>query len=191
MRLDEKVPFAQLLATLGTLYDRPLSEPMVAMYWEAMRAFSLSAIHSAARQHIQDPNQGRFMPKPADLIGPIQGDRAGQALHAWGALQKAICQHGHYCSVRCSDALIHAVIEHMGGWIALSLCSLKDAQYQRHVFERLYQHYLSHPPLSIPAQLSGVFRDEPPVFIDTGALHTLLQHSKAPDTLPTTQERSR
>src|SRR5436190_1052024 len=70
-------------------------------------------------------------------------------------LMKAFRQIGHYDSVVFSDKLIHAVIQDMGGWIALCQHNEKELSFVQRDFERRYQIYCRRRPKILPKHLTG------------------------------------
>ena len=53
------------------------------------------------------------------------------------------------------DALIHAVIVDMGGWVRLCEMYQRDESFKQREFESRYIAYRRHPPQLYPQQLFG------------------------------------
>jgi hypothetical protein len=47
-----------------------------AIFFRALREYSLAAVRQAFDSHMRDPQRGRFAPVPADIVAQIEGDRA-------------------------------------------------------------------------------------------------------------------
>jgi hypothetical protein len=71
--------FTDLMDSLAEVYGAKLGAGGVALYWEALAAYPFEAVQCAIRQHTQDPDKGRFMPRPADLIGRLGQPREARA----------------------------------------------------------------------------------------------------------------
>jgi len=175
--------FAALMAGMGELYSKRLSEALMDMYWHALKQFDVRDVHRALKSHINNPEGGQFFPKPADVVRYITGCHTHKALRAWSKVEKTMATVGAYYSVEFDDLLIHAVLDDMGGWI--KLCSLTETHmhYRAHEFQKRYQGFINTPPAHYPKYLSGILeRDNaqsqhksrtPPVLI--GDQHTAEQ----------------
>lgn len=76
MDRTEFAPFAQMLDAVCALLSRGKYEPdktNTALYFRALQRFTLDQVRAAFDAHIADPERGRFVPVPADLIGKIEG----------------------------------------------------------------------------------------------------------------------
>lgn len=76
MREADMPEFLALLDDVGALLQRPgqsLSPTARAMFFRALTPYSLVDVRAAFDAHVKDPQRGRFMPLPADLIAQILG----------------------------------------------------------------------------------------------------------------------
>jgi Domain of unknown function (DUF6475) len=174
MEIHDMPAFAQVMASLGELYGKPVSGILVDLYWNALKRFDIHAIRQALHTHINNPDRGQFMPKPADLMRYLEGSANTKALQAWSKVIYAMKHHGQYESLVFDDVLIHAVIHDMGGWIELCQVSDKELPFRTHEFERRYESYLLRRPTTYPKQLMGLveinnsargFELKPPILI--------------------------
>src|SRR5689334_2178235 len=120
MKDHDRARFVQLLSAVGTLYKHSLHELAIEIYWQALTGFEFQAIKHAFQTHIKHPDFGQFMPKPGDVLRCLQGDSETQALQAWSRLLQALRHFGGDATVVFDDAILHRVIEDMGGWIRLA-----------------------------------------------------------------------
>jgi hypothetical protein len=157
MKLHDMPAFAQVMVGLGELYGKPVSETLIDLYWAALKRFEITAIRRAVHTHINNPDVGQFMPKPADIVRYLEGSGNAKALQAWSKVTYAIKQVGCYETIVFDDALIHAVIQDMGGWIELCKGSDRALSFRAHEFEKRYGGYLLHEPVAYPRQLTGQF----------------------------------
>lgn len=99
-----------------------ISDPVVAIWCRALAGFQPEQIRAAFDAHITDSNAGRFMPRPADIIGRIQNsglsleEAKQQAERAWSNVRYAIQRHGAWRQIQFADAAIAPAILAMGGW---------------------------------------------------------------------------
>lgn len=138
MNDSDRTDFVRLLAGVAEVYDKRLSDVVVAVYWDALRHVDLRAIAAAAKRHIQDPERGHYMPKPADLLSVATPTRG--AIVAWAEVEDAMVRYGAYRSVQFADATTNAVIRDLGGWPVV--CREHNAQpWIEKEFAKRYQEY--------------------------------------------------
>ncbi|MFJ5320329.1 hypothetical protein [Pectobacterium parvum] len=70
--LAAKREFAELLKATLAVYGKDSSKSVIRLYWNAVGSFDIGLIRQALSQWITDPDQGRYAPKPADIIRNIQ-----------------------------------------------------------------------------------------------------------------------
>lgn len=93
MRIEDKAEFTKLLAASMLIYDRQITTAIVDLFFSAMGQYPIEVVRDALNRHLQDPEGGRFAPKPADLIRQIvsaknSDGRPGRD-EAWAIAQKA------------------------------------------------------------------------------------------------------
>ena len=64
----EKAKFTAAVAGLASFYGVELSRMAPGIYWDILREHDLKPLQEAMRCHIKDPEHGRWMPTPADII---------------------------------------------------------------------------------------------------------------------------
>jgi hypothetical protein len=186
MQPSEQDAFGQLLTGIGLLYGKTLHEAVLAIWWQALKHCEFSEVRAALNAHVVNPDNGQFMPKPADVMAYVQGSTESQALQAWTHVAEAIRDFGAYHSVIFPDPLIHRVIRDMGGWIALCQSKTSELPFVAKEFEKRYRVLVIHPPADYPRQLTGLVEQQnrlggysPPDPVLTGNTHqpTLLETS--------------
>jgi hypothetical protein len=185
MQPSKRQVFKQLLTGMGFLYGKSLHESVLEIYWQALAHLAFSEVKIALQKHVQNPDKGQFMPKPADVIEHLQGSTESQALKAWSMVAKAIREVGAYSSVVFADPLIHVVIRDMGGWIALCQSKIADLPFRAREFEKRYQALVLHPPADCPHQLTGLVEQHnrlggytPPEPVCIGKIHPTISLEK-------------
>ena len=148
--------FTQIFMGVCEIYQRNTSEVFIELYWRALQQFELSAVEAAFNAHTRDPDHGNRMPLPADIVRLLEGNRYTQASQAWSKLANAIKHVGAWESVVFDDAIIHIVVEEMGGWITLCHMQEKDTSYRAHEFMKRYSSYVLNKPKSYPSHLCGL-----------------------------------
>lgn len=139
------------------LYNKNPSDGAIEMAFNVLKRFDLEQIKRGLTAHMNDPQQGQFPPKPADVVRQVEGDADSRALTAWSRVDDAIRTVGPYQTVVFDDRITMQVVEDMGGWI--DLCSIpneRELEFKRNEFTKRYQGYITRPPQEFPAKLIGV-----------------------------------
>lgn len=110
MRTEDEGEFTKLLAAAMLIYDRQITTTIVSLFFSAMTPYDLATVREALSRHLQDPDGGRFAPKPADLIRQIQNGQASDGRpgreEAWAIAQLAADESR---TVVLSDEIIGAL----------------------------------------------------------------------------------
>lgn len=185
-------PFTDMLQAIADLYGKRLTEFSIGIYWNALRHVDLAVVREAMNRHVRNPDNGQFMPKPADLIRMMEGSTQDKALQAWVKVDKALRTVGPHQSVVFDDPLIHRVISEMGGWISLGPRTDEQWPFVAREFEQRYRTFASrgekpeYPPVLIGQAEAENTRNglgqEPPVLIGDadGALAVMQAGTSAP-----------
>ena len=112
--------FRKIVAGIHAYYRQDLSDFVLSIFWDGLKEYDIQAVSNAFRQHTQNTDDaGKFCPKVADIKKMISGGTQDRALSAWSKVDRAIRCVGTYESVVFDDALIHRVLQDMGGWVSL------------------------------------------------------------------------
>ena len=109
--------FLTVLTGVADYYAKELSEGVISLYWQGLKQYDIEAVEKSLWDHTQNPDNGQFMPKIADLTRAMQGRTQDQAAIAWSKVDSASRRVGTYQDVVFDDPIIHRVISDMGGWI--------------------------------------------------------------------------
>lgn len=157
MQQRDRAAFAELMHAVYALYRSDLSDAVLGIWWEAMRPFELDAVRDALNRHAISPDAGQYLPKPADVIRLLAGSTLDAAQLAWTKVQRAVRQAGAYVSVAFDDALVHAVLDDMGGWTTLCARPEKDLPFVEREFVERYRGYRTRGALErYPRYLPGL-----------------------------------
>ena len=143
MHDSDKGQFAELLTDVMAYYGKDASEFMLSIFWDALKRFDFADVSRAFNVHAQNPDNGQYAPRVADIMRMIEGSTQTQGMLAWSKVHKAIGSVGKMRSVAFDDPLIHAVIGDMGGWYQLCSCNEEDIPFKARDFEKRYQGYRS------------------------------------------------
>lgn len=140
MQQSEFKEFCQLLDHISEQW-KPLSAGLKMLYWQGLIEYDLSAIKESLGRHLKNPDNGQFMPKIADVVRMLQGTSQDSALIAWAKVDKAVRSVGTGQSVVFDDALIHRVLQEMGGWLSLGTKQNDEWPFVAKEFENRYRGY--------------------------------------------------
>lgn len=141
MTNDDWEPFKEMLADVFTYYGKTLSAGLIEIYWHGLRMYDLPAIRDALGRHAKNTEQGRFLPKLADIELMLGGSTLDAANAALSKLEEAMKRFGSSYTLVFDDALIHRVVDEMGGWIELGKITTKDWTFRRAEFLTRYRGY--------------------------------------------------
>lgn len=192
MNDTDKRNFAALMFGCGEYYGKTLSKGVVELYWQGLKTHSIDEVQAAVNQHMADPDSGQYMPKIADLKRMLTGGKQTQAMLAWSKVDRALRRTGPWESVCFDDAIIHRVLQDMGGWIALcDTPTEKDLEFRMHEFSKRYQGYviqggkMDYPPYLIGKSEAGNAKEghavDPPLLLgDQSAAQRVFENGSKP-----------
>ena len=71
--MDNQTQFKNTMAMIASVYDKEIAGPKLQAYWMILGKYPPKQIQEAAMKHMEDPKQGTWMPKPADILKYING----------------------------------------------------------------------------------------------------------------------
>lgn len=134
--LDES-KFIELIASVAEIYGKELSPMAINLYYNILKNYSFEQIDQAFN-YIVKTNKYNCMPKPAEVIESIDGLPDERSAIAWNQVVKAIRKYDSYQSVEFEDKTVHAVIDHLGGWLWLCDQTKEDLVFIAKDFMKLY-----------------------------------------------------
>lgn len=152
---QDRTAFFELIAEVYAFYGKDFSVFSGNVWWSAMEAYDFAAVSEALSRHAANPDNGQFMPKPADVIRMLEGSTQDSALAAWAKVDAAVRVVGPHRSVCFDDAVIHRVVYEMGGWVLIGGKDDKEWPFVRNEFVTRYRGYRGRRQLP----------DYPPVMI--------------------------
>lgn len=157
MQTDDFQKFHDGIVGVMGFYGKSVSSFALDVWWTALKGHDLAAIVDAFNRHLANPDSGQFPPKPADIIRMLQGSTQDAALRAWAKVDRAVRRIGTYCDVAFDDALIHRVIQDMGGWIALGAKAEEEWPFVARESENRYRGFRSrNESPEYPASMVGI-----------------------------------
>ena len=144
MRSKEDV-FRGGMASLSVTFNREQSGPLLEVYWTALEALTSEQMAAAFGRAIMEC---KFFPVPSELLafsGNGARDIPAEAILAWGAVRSAMDALDVYGNPDFGR-LTNAVIRNLGGWLSLCEATLKELEFKRKDFERVYRELADKDP---------------------------------------------
>jgi hypothetical protein len=157
MQQGEFNAFRELMEGVHSFYGKDVSSFALDVWWNALKTYDFAAVRDALGRHCVNPDNGQFLPRPADVVKMLDGSTLDSAVIAWTKIDRAVQRVGTYTSVVFDDPLIHRVLDDMGGWIPLGKKSVDEWPFVAKEFQTRYRGYKSRnerPPY--PAMLLGI-----------------------------------
>ena len=161
MQTNDIPQFIQMLHNLCEMYGKPrMSDEVAMLHFGALQDYSLEDVRKGFFAALRNPDSGQFMPRPADVIRELSGSSDTRAAMAWAKVRHAIERVGHMPSVVFDDAVIHAVVADMGGWVQLSTITYDELPFRERDFLRFYRAYMGRDLGDYPRKLAGMAETE-------------------------------
>ena len=154
---EDKKEFAQFMGGMFAVYGKEVSTMILRIWFEALRSYDLKAVKDAMARHLLNPDNGQFLPKPADVVKLIGGTNIDTAMQAWTLVDTSVRSIGTYQSVKFADPLIHKVIQDMGGWVRFGEKSEDEWPFIAKEFQTRYRGLKTlGAPVEAPEVLTGL-----------------------------------
>jgi len=75
MNTEDKSKFAEIVTAMSEVYGKPISKAGLMLWWSVLEQYSFSEVSQAFASHARDTERGRWMPRPADIIAHIEGEK--------------------------------------------------------------------------------------------------------------------
>lgn len=158
MQPHDAQPFRELIEGVYSFYGKDSSRFALDVWWQALKHFDLAAIRDALGRHSVNPDNGQWLPKPADVVKMMEGSTLDSAVGAWTKVDRAIQAVGTYATVAFDDPLIHRCLADMGGWTQLGTKQIDEWPFVAKEFQTRYRGYKSRREVgAYPPVLIGVF----------------------------------
>jgi hypothetical protein len=154
--------FARVLLMIAETYKDSFSAPRAELYFQSLKRFEIDDIERALPIMVADPVR-KFSPKPSDFVETIEGTPTDRALRSVTRVEVAAAAVGPYHSVTFGSdlegRLIHALIEHLGGWVAVcnKFSDEKGRGFFIAEFTKLHRMFEKTRPNVVMDHMPGIF----------------------------------
>ncbi len=117
--------FTQIMAGLCDLYNKKPSEFMLDVYYEIFKDYDDKVFNDAIMNCVKS-NKYNVLPKPAEILEFLEGNKDDKALIAWMEATNTAQKCGYYETPEFKDHIISHCIKELGGW--MEFCSFDKEQ---------------------------------------------------------------
>lgn len=156
MKGEDFTEFRALWNAVSALYGKEVNDMATGMAFRALSRFELSDIRYGLDRHAADVNDGRFMPKPANIIKHILGDPEANSLMAWSEVEHTLRRVSPYETIVFDTPAKMAAIRDMGGWSQMLQKGEHELPFVAKEFAKRHEHYLNNPPAEWPKKFIGI-----------------------------------
>ena len=139
---SDRKKFGVMIAGIYDFWERNLSDMALAIWWETLKHLEVDVIEGALFRHMQNPDTGKFIPKPSDVLEQVGGTTADASMLAWSKVVAGQKQWGTHESVAFDDPIIHRVMVDLGGWVWFGQQLTKDLPFIEKRFRDAYRAWL-------------------------------------------------
>jgi hypothetical protein len=150
---DERFLF--VMAALGEATGQEPTDFKIKIYAKGLEDMPIEDIEKSAWEIMRNRTLASF-PKIGELREQVNGKKQDLAVLALANLEKGIARIGRYRSAQFEDSIIMACVESMGGWIQVCSYEMREWEFKKKDFVRLYEALCSNPGrLQAPSRLVG------------------------------------
>jgi len=146
---------AELYSTVKKIEVTPI---MLKLFFSSLKDFDIKQVSYGFEQHLSDPVDGKFFPKPANIIKHLQtGDISTEdkAMLAWSQVIREIRRTGSYGTLKLDDKQALAAVKALGSWSQLCNSTEQEMTWKKKEFLSVYETYEKTPVELLPSSLPG------------------------------------
>ena len=155
--LDKKA-FAELMVGNGEVHNKEVSKSLMQSYFDMLSAYSIEQVKDGFYKHNLDPVDGKFFPKPANIIRHLQTSEISaedKATLAWSQVIREIRRVGSWGALKLDDKQALAAVKSLGSWQQLCNSTETEMTWKKKEFMSIYNTYEKTPVEFLPSSLPG------------------------------------
>lgn len=160
---SDKREFQEIILATAELYSMTkkveVTPVMLKLFYSALREFTIEQVSYGFQQHLSDPIDGKFFPKPANIIKHLQVKEISpeeKAELAWAQIQDCIRKNGTYGNLDIDDKQAIAAVKAFTTWKDLCALPVDRQTWAKKEFMSMYTTYENTPLESLPSSLPGL-----------------------------------
>ena len=159
----DKANFEALLRGIADVFSTTktivVNRPMLQVYFMSLTQYNYEQVEWAMGEHLKDPVDGKFFPKPANIIKHLKANDINtedKATLAWNQIIREMRKHGAYDPLELDDKQALAAIAAVKSWKDLCAMPEKDLTWAKKEFMANYITYENTPLELLPSSLPGL-----------------------------------
>ena len=163
MNDSDKVNFEKMVRATATMYpnikNEDINTMMLKLFFASLRNFTFEQVSYGFEKHLGDSVDGRFFPKPANIIkwledkGPATEQKAELA---WAQINQELRKHGAYGNLDLDDKQAIAALKSFTTWKEFCMMDVSKMTWAKKEFISMYSTYDKTPLEMLPSSLPGL-----------------------------------
>ena len=162
MNDSDKRQFQEIVLATAELYSSvkkvEISPVMLKLFFSSLKQFTIEQVSRGFEKHLSDSVDGKFFPKPANIIKHLQtSDLSAEdkAELAWAQVLREIRATGSYGTLKLDDKQAIAAVKSLGSWQQLCSSTETEMTWKKKEFISVYETYEKTPVDMLPSSLPG------------------------------------
>lgn len=160
---SDKANFETLLRGIADVFSSTktivVNMPMLQVYFMSLGGYSYQQVEWAIGEHLKDPVDGKFFPKPANIIKHLAANDLGpeeQAEIAWAEVMQCLRRNGAYGSLKIENKQAIAAFKAFTTWKEFCAMDASKLVWAKKEFISMYSTYDKTPLEMLPSSLPGL-----------------------------------
>ena len=163
MQDTDKVIFEKLLRGIADVFSTTktivVNRPMLQVYFMSLSDYSYQQVEWAIGEHLKDPVDGKFFPKPANIIKHLTAGELSaeeQAEIAWAEIMQCLRKNGSYGGLKIENKQAIAAFKSFITWQDFCAMDANKLTWAKKEFISMYSTYDKTPLDMLPSSLPGL-----------------------------------
>lgn len=160
---SDKANFETLLRGIADVFSSTktivVNMPMLQVYFMSLGDYSYQQVEWAIGEHLKDPVDGKFFPKPANIIKHLTVNDLGaeeQAEIAWAEVMQCLRRNGSYGGLNIENKQAIASLKAFTTWKEFCAMDASKLVWAKKEFISMYSTYDKTPVEMLPNSLPGL-----------------------------------
>lgn len=163
MQDSDKVNFEQILRATAEVYSTvkkvDVTPILLKLFFASLREYTIEQVSYGFEKHLSDTVDGKFFPKPANIIKHLKVDAPTaeeKAELAWAQVMQCLRANGSYGGLKMDDKQGIAAFKAFTTW--QTFCAMDESKmtWAKKEFISMYSTYENTPLEFLPSSLPGL-----------------------------------
>ena len=162
MNDSDKRQFQEIVLATAELYSTAkkieVTPIMLKLFFSSLKQFTVERVSYGFEQHLSDPIDGKFFPKPANIIKHLQVKELTaeeKAELGWAQIERSIRTTGSWGKLELDDKQALAALKAFSSWKELCAMDASKLTWAKKEFISMYSTYEHTPIDMLPSSLPG------------------------------------